>query len=415
MAQDSSKKNLVILGGSYGGISTAHYLLKHVVPQLPNKTSYQVVLVSTSSQAICRPACPRALISDDMFPQEKLFVSVPQQFEQYPDGAFRFIQGTATELNHTGRYVTVSLKDSDTEKIAYHALIIATGTSTVSPLLGLNDDYESLRATWNTFRAALPNAKHIVIAGGGPTGIETAGELGEYLNGRAGWFASKLENPKVPITLVTGSKILPVLRPAIARKAEGFLAQVGVTVVKGSRVVTVSPTGAGTKSALTSNATVTLEDGKTLEADLYIPATGAAPNTGFIHESLLTASGNVETNASTLRVDDAGVRVYAVGDVGSHARPAVHNILNTVPTLCANIKRDLLITEGKDEGDVGDDHMFKEDTRETQLVPIGKSKGVGAAMGFQLPSFLVWLIKGRDYWLWTTGGLWSGSQWAKEL
>ncbi|KAJ5360166.1 hypothetical protein N7517_009357 [Penicillium concentricum] len=414
MAQDSSKKDLVILGGSYGGISTAHYLLKHVIPQLPNKASYQVILVSTSSQAICRPACPRALISDDMFPQEKLFVGVPQQFEQYPGSTFRFIQGTATELHHTDRHVTVSLKDGNTEKIAYYALIVATGTSTPSPLLGLNGDSESLRATWNIFRAALPSAKHIVIAGGGPTGIETAGELGEYLNGRAGWFSSKLENPKVPITLVTGSKILPVLRPAIAKKAEEFLSQVGVTVIKGSRVVTVSPAAAGTESALTSNATVTLEDGKTLEADLYIPATGATPNTGFMHKSLLTASGCVETNVSTLRVDNAGPRVYAIGDVGSHARPAVHNILNTVPTLCSNIKRDLLIAEGDDESAVGADRVFKEDTRETQLVPIGKSKGVGAAMGFQLPSLLVWLIKGRDYWLWTTGGLWSGSQWAKE-
>ncbi|CAI7569993.1 unnamed protein product [Penicillium glandicola] len=414
MTQDSSK-NLVILGGSYGGISTAHYLLKHVVPQLSNKTSYRVILISTSSQAICRPACPRALISDDMFPQDKLFVSVPQQFEQYPNDSFRFIQGTATELDHQDRHVTVSLKDSDAEKIEYHALVIATGTSTASPLLGLNSDSESLRATWNTFRAALPNAKHIVIAGGGPTGVETAGELGEYLNGRAGWFSSKLESPKVPITLVTaGSKILPVLRPAIAQKAEQFLAQVGVTVVKGSRVVTVSPAGAGTENALIANATVTLEDGTALEADLYIPATGAVPNTSFIHESLLTGSGLVETNVSTLRVDKAGPRVYAVGDVGSHARPAVHNILNTVPTLCSNIKRDLLIAEGTDESAVGIDRVFKEDTRETQLVPIGKSKGVGAAMGFQLPSLLVWLIKGRDYWLWTTGGLWDGKQWAKE-
>lgn len=415
MSQDSSKKNLVVLGGSYGGVSTAHYLLKHVVPRLPNRASYQVILISTSSQAICRPACPRALISDDMFPQEKLFVRVPQQFAQYAKDSFRFIQGTAMKLDHDDRYVTASLKDGSTEKIAYHALIIATGTSTASPLLGLNGDSESLRATWRTFREALPNAKHIVIAGGCPTGVETAGELGEYLNGRAGWFSSKLENPKVTITLVTaGSKILPDLRPAIAKNAENFLAQVGVTVLTGSHVATVSPTSAGTESALTTNATVTLEDGKTLEADLYIPATGAVANTGFIHETLLTASGSVETNVSTLRVDNAGARVYAVGDVGSHARPAVHNILNTVPTLCANIKRDLLIAEGKEESAVGADRVFKEDTRETQLVPIGKSKGVGAAMGFQLPSLFVWLVKGRDYWLWTTGGLWSGKQWAKE-
>ena len=52
--------------------------------------------------------------------------------------------------------------------------------------------------------------------------------------------------------------------------------------------------------------------------------------------------------------------------------------------------------------------------RETQMVTIGKSKGVGAVMGYQFPSFMIWLIKGRDYWLWTIGGLWTGKQWAKE-
>lgn len=35
-------------------------------------------------------------------------------------------------------------------------------------------------------------------------------------------------------------------------------------------------------------------------------------------------------------------------------------------------------------------------------------------MGYKVPGFLVWLIKGREYWLWTTGNLWSGKQWAKE-
>jgi len=105
---------------------------------------------------------------------------------------------------------------------------------------------------------------------------------------------------------------------------------------------------------------------------------------------------------------------YAVGAAASYAPPAIHLILNAVPVLCANIKRDLLLASGKEESAVGGDRVFKEDTRETQLVPIGRSKGVGAVMGYRLPSFLVWLIKGRDYWLWTTGDLWSGKPWAKE-
>jgi apoptosis-inducing factor 2 len=405
------QKNIVILGGSYGGVSTAHNLLKHAIPHLPDNKAYQVIIVSTSSQAMCRPACPRALISDDMFSQSKLFVSIPEILEQYPKETFRFIQGTATKLDHTSRKVSINLANGKTETLDFYALIIATGASTPSPLLGLNRDVDFLRKNWTAFRQVLSSAKSIVIAGGGPAGIETAGELGEYLNGRPGWFSSKPAHPKVAITVVTsGSEILPALRPTIAAKAEAYLTAVGVTVSKNTRVTAIDPPGAGTED-VAARATITLDDGKVLDADLYIPATGTTPNTSFVDKSLLTPDGRIDTNPATLRVDKAGPRIYAVGDVASYARPAIHIILEAIPVLRSNIRRDLFLDAGEV---VDDDRIFKEDKRETQMVPIGKSKGVGAAMGWRLPSWMVWAIKGRDYWLWTTGGLWSGNTWAKE-
>ncbi|KAI1118618.1 FAD/NAD(P)-binding domain-containing protein [Nemania sp. NC0429] len=416
---EDTRQKIVILGGSYGGISTAHYLLKHVVPKLPDPRSYQVVLISTSSHTMCRPAAPRALISDSMFQQDKLFVSIPKSFSQYAPGSFVFEQGTATALDHDNRTVSVLLTSNDDSERAelrmnYHALVIATGSSTPSPLLGLNHDEVALRSSWATFRKALPDAKHIVVVGGGASGVEVAGELGEHLNGRAGWLSSILSNPKVEITLISGGpRILPYLRPAIAQTGETYLAKVGVRIMHNVRVATVVPATAGEDDVATT-AALTLDNGEILQADLYIPATGAIPNTKFISETIRCSDGRVDTNASTLRVPGAGERVYAVGDAASAARPSVHNVLAAVPVLCANIKRDLLLATGASAQVAGEDRIFQEDTRETQLVPIGKSKGVGAAMGTRLPSFLVWLIKGRDYWLWTTGNLWNGKQWAKE-
>ena len=407
-----SDKDIVILGGSYGGVSTAHYLLKHAIAHLPD---HRVVLISTSAQIICRPACPRALISDDLLPQHKLFINITKVFEQYPGEKFDFVHGTATKVDHNNRTVTVSLANGESETINFHALVVATGASTPSPLLSLNRDEVFLRESWKSFRQALSNVKSIVIAGGGPAGVETAGELGEYLNGRAGWFSSKPSNPKVSITVVTaGPQILPLLRPSIAKKAEAYLAHVGVTVVKNTRVQSVIPENAGTSEGLTARSTLKFDSATTLEADLYIPATGTKPNIAFLDPALLTEDGRVDTNFSTLRVDKAGPRIYAIGDAASYARPAVHLILDAVPVLCANIKRDLLIAADNKSAAVTD-RIFKEGTRETQMVPIGQSKGVGAAMGYQMPSFLVWLIKGRDYWLWTTGNLWSGKQWNKEV
>lgn len=267
----SSQKNIVILGGSNDGISTSYYLLKYVIPCLPRPEAHKVVLISPSTEAMCRPACPRAIISDDFFPQNKLFVSIPKLFEQYPSQNFHFQHGSAIDLDHSRRTVTVSSAAQQTEKtIEFHVLVIAVGASTPSPLPGINRDAETFREIWTSFRNTLSTAKSILIAGGGPAGIETAGELGEYLNGRAGFLACKLENPKVAITL-------PVLRDSIAQTAEGYLARVGVTVLKNTKVVSVDPPIAGNKIASRNTTTVRLSDGQTLEADIYIPATGTVP------------------------------------------------------------------------------------------------------------------------------------------
>jgi NADH dehydrogenase FAD-containing subunit len=237
---------IIILGGSYGGLSTAHYLIKHVIQSLPEKELYEVIIVSASSQALCRPACPRAMISGKMFAQGKLFVSISKSFGKYSNSSFRFIHGTAMELDHINRTVSVNLAIGGTKKHKFYALVIATGASTPSPLLSLNRDEDFLRTKWAEFRKALKTAKKIVISGGGPSSVEIAGELGEYLNGRAGWFSPKPSHPNVTITLVTASsQILPALRPAIAKKAEVFLAQVGVTVIKNARVKSVAPVWSG--------------------------------------------------------------------------------------------------------------------------------------------------------------------------
>ncbi|ETS78152.1 hypothetical protein PFICI_10214 [Pestalotiopsis fici W106-1] len=427
-AEKPSRKNILILGGSYAGMSVAHYALRHIVPKLPEPDEYQVVLVSIGAEVMCRPACPRAMISDEFFAQEKLFVNIPKQFEQYPKGSFRFVQGAATKLNHEKRTVSVKLagEEGPTKTISFHSLIIATGAAASSPLIGSNGDQDRLRSSWREFRRALPTARHIVVAGGGPTGVETAGELGEYLNGRAWFFNSKLADPDVKITLLTSSsKLLPVLRPSIALKAEKLLAQVGVTVVKDAPVVKVSSSAAATSgtgensssgeetaSFSAGKVTVALKDGTSMEADLYIPAFGTTPNTAFVDGSLLAADGRVQTNAATLRVDKAGPRVYAVGDASTYARAAVHHILGAVPVLGANMRRDLLAAVGRSDNSI--DREFKEEKREMQMVPIGRSKGVGAVFGWRMPSFMVWLIKGRDYFLWTTPALWNGTHWAKE-
>ncbi|KAI0766072.1 amid-like mitochondrial oxidoreductase [Irpex lacteus] len=422
----SSKRNIVVLGGSFAGVSAAHTILKHVIPSLPDPSSYRVVLISSSTHTFLRPAAPRAMLDDKFFDQSKLFIPLADCFAKYPSETVELVHGRATQLDTTARTVaytlsssstSISNSDEETKTVEYYALVIATGSSTPSPLHGFNaGTHTDLQAHWASFRTALKSAKSIVIAGGGTTGVETAGELGEYLNGRPGWLC-KVE-PKVNITLVASTpQVLPYLRPKIAGKAERLLREVGVNVIKNTRVADVSPPGAGTSGNVAGKATLTLDNNgtvQTIEADLYIPSTGCTPNSSFVPAALKDERGYVLTS-NTLRVEGAGERMYALGDVATYARPSIYFLETVIPVFTSNITRDLLLTVGKSDTDKGvpKEKVFVEDKKETQLVPIGTSKGVGAFGGWQLPSGVVWAIKGRDYWMGMMGGLWSGEKWAK--
>ncbi|KAK6340016.1 hypothetical protein TWF730_001793 [Orbilia blumenaviensis] len=241
--------------------------------------------------------------------------------------------------------------------------------------------------------ASIASATSVIISGGGPTGVETAGEVGQFLNGSAGWFSSRPSNPKAKVTLITkDDKLLPVLSKPHALKAESFLNMVGVDVVYNVGVLS-SVTEADGKT------TVNLSYGDQWTADVNIPAWGTTPNTEYVPADLKNDRGYIKTNGTTLRADAAGPRVYVAGDVGDYSRGGFHNLYATIPTLVTNIRRDLYAAAFSSEPDAkpeGPDRLFTPNNSETQAVPIGP-RGVGAVNGWGLPSFLIWLLKCRNY------------------
>lgn len=432
----SSQKNILILGASFAGISATHYFLKHVLPALPEAgKEYHVTLINPSPVWFTRPAAVRSIISEDLMPHSKTFLPIADGFKNYPSTSFTFLEATAIAMSTSERTITVAARTGEEQTLPYHALILATGTQTISPILGIKTNTDDLRTAIDSFRSQLPTATTIVIAGGGPAGVESAGEIGEYLNGKAGWFASRPAHAKAKITVVTGgAKLLPALRDSLAKKAETYLNKVGVDVVYNTRVERTEPAEAGQNVGSVIDKSggktmVFLSTGETLEADIYIPATGVLPNTSFVPKELLTEKGYVETNASTLRVDAAGARVYAIGDVGSYTRGGVLDIYDAVPVLLTNVKRDLMWDAKQSQpheassevnekaapsSPTGQDRPYKANLKETQLVPVGRSKGVGAVFGWKLPSFMVWAIKGRDYFVAQAPPVQLGTKWNKE-
>jgi NADH dehydrogenase FAD-containing subunit len=389
-------RNIVILGASFGGLPTTHYILRHILPVLKAKkdAKYHVYIIDKSSDWYFRIASPRAGAALTLMPQEKLFHDISKIFEQYSSEDLTFIQATITGLDTAAR--TVQFTKSaylGEESLAYHALIVATGSNTYDPLYSLHTDTAGTMNAIKTMNRAVETAKEIIIVGGGSTGVESAGEIGELVNGRPGWFSHPL--PKVRITLITAAtQLLPELRPAIGKTAEQKLKKLGVDVLYNTRVADVSP-----PTTSNSRTTITLAKGDKLEADLYIGASGVTPNSSFLPPALLNERGYLLTNPKTLRVDAAGPRVYALGDIASFSNNTAININDSLPTLFTNLKRDLLSFDPAfpDRKPRGKDREFQPNTKEMLTVPIGSAGGVGAIFGWRVPNWFVWFVKSRDY------------------
>lgn len=390
------------------------YISQHVRPALPSLDgNYHVYLVDPSSHFFHRVASPRAAASFKLMPTSKMFYEIRSGFKDYKSDVFTFVQGKALSVDTNARSVTIKHmgpEEGKEEFLTYHALILATGTKTFEPSLSLQGGtHEDTLKALAILHKKLESAESIIIAGGGPAGVEVAGEIAEYLNGAPGWFQNKPAKIKTKITLYSGSeKLLPVLRPAIAKQAEVLLARVGVDVVHNTKMDrTELSAGGKTKVIFT--------DGKDAECDLFIPAIGTIPMTEYLPKHLLTEKGYINTNASTLRVDAAGDRVYAVGDAASYTRGGILDLMESIPVLMTNVKRDLLAAHKDPTAKpTGSDRIFKSSTAETQLVPVGQSKGVGAFNGNKLPSIMVYMIKGKDYLNKSAVDMITGNKWNKE-
>ncbi|KAI9657469.1 MAG: hypothetical protein M1821_003151 [Bathelium mastoideum] len=407
------QNEIVILGASIAGLSASHYFLKHILPVLKSKGdgNYHVTLIDSSSHFFWRIASPRGMVSKSLIPDSKTFVPITDGFKQYAAADFSFIQATATAWDTRARTVTIDLVGSgETKTIPYYALIVATGTRTPTTLTSVHGDHRATQQALAEMNKKLTTATSIIVGGGGPAGVEVAGEIGCQLNGQAGWFSSRPSHQKANVTLYSGSdKLLPILRPALAKQAEVYLGKVGVDVVHHVRVTGAEPQKDGTTL-------VRLSNGKEKVVDVYIPAVGVTPNTEFVPEELKNERGYIQNNHQTLRIDEAGPRVYALGDVASYTRGGAMDLFDAVPVIMTNVKSDLLASSAADEKSQPkvQDRIFVPNLKESQLVPVGRNKGVGAVFGWRLPSIMVWMIKGRDYM--TPQALVSvnGTKWEKE-
>jgi NADH dehydrogenase FAD-containing subunit len=377
-----SSTRVVILGGGVAGIATAHKLMKHVAPKVKGLT---VTLVTPSTHAYWNYAAVRGVIPGEI-PDAELFRPIEPGFDKYPKGQFQFVVGTATGLDLEGNAVRVQPSSGPETTIAYDQLVIATGSSLASNLpFKTIGSYNETIGAWHDLQAEVKAAKSIVVAGAGATGVETIAEL-----------AYKYGTSKKLTLIIDGDRVLSTLLPSVSKAAESELTKMKVELVRKVRVTGVEDAGLSGKK-------LTLSDGKTLSADLYLPLYGVRPNTGFIPPHLLDSNGNLKLQ-KTLQVV-GHQNVWGVGDVGNVENKQAVRAEAQVIHLFSNLQAVLVGNAAAAAPSLAE---YKPAEKTTLVVTLGPKKGTGQIGTFKVFSFLVAFIKGKTIFMEKFQGLIEG-------
>ena len=173
--------NIVVVGANFGGTGAAHYLLRHTNPTLEaqnnQSTTYKVTLISPSTHFFWKIAAPRTIAKPEQIPTSKIFLALEDAFKRYSPEKFALVLGSATALDEQQKTVTVEpLAPASPTSVPYDSLVIATGTTSTSALWTLHGSHEASVKEFEELHRLLPKASSILIAGGGPAGVETAGK-----------------------------------------------------------------------------------------------------------------------------------------------------------------------------------------------------------------------------------------------
>src|SRR6201996_1948771 len=104
--------NIVVLGGSYAGLTVAHRLLKSTIKELRTTKSslrYRVLLISPSTHLYWNIGAPRAICGKGLVPTSSTFMPFLDGFKRYPEAQFLFIQGDAVSINFVHRKLEVKV------------------------------------------------------------------------------------------------------------------------------------------------------------------------------------------------------------------------------------------------------------------------------------------------------------------
>lgn len=387
------KKRVVVIGGGFAGLNFVKHLdLKYFDVTLVDRNNYhsfpplfyQVASSGLDPSSICFP--------------------LRRELRKRHGTRVKFNMGIVSRIDTVRKYVHTSLDD-----IPYDILIVAAGTTNnffnmpqlAKSVYTLKSTPEALRCRNDILgileRAAVAQSSEerrkllsFVVIGGGPTGVEIAGAIGEMKR-----YVLPREYPTIPqddfsVTIVEGAdRLLKVMSDESSVSAEKELQSLMVSVKLGVNVKEYDP----------KKETVELADGSILPASVVIWTAGVTA-TPFKWETDRVADGVPEFigHGGRLKTDshcrvDGFDNIYALGDIslmdGDKAFPQGHPQLAQVA-----LQQGKLVAENLNNAMRGKQQKVKgfEYNDKGSMATVGRNRAVVDLKHLHFHGFSAWLV-----------------------
>lgn len=313
-------RKLVVLGTGFGAFS----LIKTL-----KRTRYDVTVISPRNYFLFTPLLPSTTVGTTEFR------SIIEPIRRYP--GLRFFQAYATSIDEQNHHIRCRYSTgSDEFEVPYDQLVVSVGAvNNTFGIQGVHEHAAFLKELWDSRhvrqliidrfeQAAIPTVSeeerarllHFVVVGGGPTGVEFAAELADFVHGELQKAYPTLASRTLITLIEAGSSILSSFDQKLSDYAQSHFSRMDVNVIINRRVERVSA-----KSLL-------LDDGSQLLYGVLVWSTGNGP-TDFIR--------NVDwpkDKAGRLIVDShlrviGHDSIYAIGDCATlqeHLTPATAQV-----------------------------------------------------------------------------------------
>lgn len=381
----TGKKNIVIAGGGFGGISASLLLHKAFRKSKTLRNQYRIVLINNHHSHLYTPALYEIAAipqGDRTLQYVKSSIAIPLA-DIFHGKNVKWIERTITKIDREKK----ELLFDNTETISFEYLVLALGAETsYFDIPGLKEhslplktfaDAVKLRDTVQTAIESNPKEISVIIGGAGATGVEVAAEFENFICVlRDRYRKEKVCDTRV--TLLEGSpEILPGFEPWLIREAKKRLTSLGV-ITKTSTIIS----GVDEKYVI-------VNDGTKIPYTVFLWAGGVKA------ASVLASAGfNLSSKGGALVNEFLEVeqKTYAIGDNAAFMDPGTkRNLPWNVPIAEAeariavkNILRDIESRPKK---------AFKPYKKYPFILAVGQKFAIADLVLIRASGILAWILK----------------------